>query len=286
LLAPLAAFACLYAAQTLAGEIILYEHENFSGQSMRIVSEVTSLDGTGFNDKTQSAVVRSGVWEVCRDAYFSGGCIQLQPGRYPRMDPNFVRNISSVREVDAAAYAAQGYSALAGQYPPAGYASPGGYVPQPPGYAPPPPGYAPGPGYAPQPGPPPPPGYIQRPECYAPPPPGYGPPGYGAGTLTPYYAPPTVAYAPNAAPQVILYEGHDFQGRQFTVSHNMVRSLDPTGFNDRAESLRVMGGYWVFCSDANFEGECRTFGPGEYPNLPRELDRRISSGRLLSSAPR
>jgi hypothetical protein len=269
--APLAAFACLQAAHAIAGEIILYQEENFRGQSMRIVNEVTSLDGTGFNDKTQSAFVRDGVWEVCRDAYYSGGCIQLQPGRYPRMDPNFVRNISSVREVGPAALAAQGYSTspLAGPYPPAGYAAPGGYIPPP------------QPGYPPPPGLPPAPGYIQQPGYATP------PPAYGAGTQTPYYAPPAVAYAPNGAPQVILYEGHDFQGRTFTISHNMVRNLDPTGFNDRAESLRVMGGYWVFCSDANFEGECRTFGPGEYPNLPRELDKRVSSGRLLSGgAPR
>ena len=82
----------------------------------------------------------------------------------------------------------------------------------------------------------------------------------------------------------MLYEGHDFQGRSFPMSRSVVNSLDPTGFDDRAGSLRVTSGYWVFCSDANFQGECRTFGPGEYPNLPRELDGRISSGRQISSA--
>ena len=61
-----------------------------------------------------------------------------------------------------------------------------------------------------------------------------------------------------------------------------MRNLDPTGFNDRAESLRVERGYWIFCSDANFEGECLTFGPGDYPNLPGELNRRISSGRMIN----
>ena len=25
---------------------------------------------------------------------------------------------------------------------------------------------------------------------------------------------------------------------------------------------------WIFCSDANFNGECRTFGPGDYASLP------------------
>ena len=31
--------------------------------------------------------------------------------------------------------------------------------------------------------------------------------------------------------------------------------------------MRVERGYWMFCSDANSCGECRTFGPGDYPSL-------------------
>jgi hypothetical protein len=59
-------------------------------------------------------------------------------------------------------------------------------------------------------------------------------------------------------------------------------NLDGTGFNDRASSLRIERGYWVFCSDASFRGECRTFGPGDYPDLPSGLSGRISSGRRIS----
>ena len=192
-----------------AGEITLFEDENFRGNSMRITSEVVSLDGTGMNDRTQSAIVRDGVWEVCRDAYFRGGCIQLQPGRYPRMDGNFVRNISSVREV--------------------------------------------------------------------------GSPRYMGANPSPYPS-PSAPVAAEGFGRAVLFEGHDFQGRSFPMSRDVVRNFDRTGFNDRAESLRIESGYWVFCSDANFEGECRTFGPGDYPNLPRELDHRISSGRLISNS--
>ena len=39
----------------------------------------------------------------------------------------------------------------------------------------------------------------------------------------------------------------------------------------------------MFCSDANFQGECRTFGPGDYPTLPYELNNRISSGRRITA---
>ena len=90
------------ALNAFGGEMILFEDVDFHGNSMRITSEVASLDGTGMNDRVQSAIVRDGVWEVCRDANFNGGCIQMPPGRYSRMDGNFVRNVSSVREVGSA----------------------------------------------------------------------------------------------------------------------------------------------------------------------------------------
>ena len=104
LAAAVALAATAAAGLSHAGEITIFEDDNFRGNSMRINSEVTSLDGTGMNDRVQSVIVRDGVWEVCRDANFSGGCIQLQPGRYAHMDSNFVRNISSLREVGAPRY--------------------------------------------------------------------------------------------------------------------------------------------------------------------------------------
>jgi hypothetical protein len=69
-------------------------------------------------------------------------------------------------------------------------------------------------------------------------------------------------------------------GRAFPISDG-VTNLGRTGFNDRASSLRVESGYWIFCSDSEFRGECRTFGPGEYPLLPG-LNNVISSGRRIS----
>jgi hypothetical protein len=107
------------------------------------------------------------------------------------------------------------------------------------------------------------------------------------------YSPPAPAYAPPAPvyggggggggqPRAILYSGQGMSGRAFEIDRNVGRNLDGTGFNDRASSLSVLGGYWIFCSDANFEGDCRTFGPGDYPNLPSDLDRRISLGRRIA----
>jgi len=78
-----------------------------------------------------------------------------------------------------------------------------------------------------------------------------------------------------------LYEGPNLSGRSYPIN-DIVRNLAPTGFNDRASSLRVDSGYWIFCSDSDFRGECRTFGPGDYASLPG-LNNVISSGRRISN---
>jgi hypothetical protein len=78
-----------------------------------------------------------------------------------------------------------------------------------------------------------------------------------------------------------LYEGPNLSGRSYPLN-DMMPNLGRSGFNDRASSLRVDRGYWIFCSDSEFRGECRTFGPGEYATLPG-LNNVISSGRRISN---
>ena len=211
----LGATIALFATSVVAGELTLFEGENFQGRSITLHRDAQDLDQTSFNDRAASLVVRDGVWQVCSDSQFRGQCATLQPGEYPQLQNGLDRRISSAREIS------------------------GG-----PGY-----GYAP-----------------SQPQQYAAAQ-GYGNPGYGSNS---------------GSPKAILYEGPNFRGRSFAIERNVVRNLDRTQFNDRAESLRVETGYWIFCSDANFEGDCRTFGPGNYPDLPGELNRRISSGRMIS----
>ena len=194
-----AAALALAATAAIAGEIVLFEEPGFAGRRMSIRNTMSNLDGTGFNDRAQSIVVRDGTWEVCTDARFSGRCVRLQPGEYPNLDGSLNNRISSAREV------------------------------------------------------------FEN----VPPPPVAGP---GRG----------------GPARAVLYEGEGFRGRSFEIQRNVVHNLDRTGFNDRAASLRVFDGYWIFCSDANFEGDCQTFGPGEYPDLPGALSRRISSGRRIA----
>ncbi|HLW12664.1 MAG TPA: beta/gamma crystallin-related protein [Casimicrobiaceae bacterium] len=81
----------------------------------------------------------------------------------------------------------------------------------------------------------------------------------------------------------ILYSNPGLRGDRYVIEGDYMRNLADTGFNDRAQSLHVDRGYWIFCSDADFQGTCRTFGPGDYPNLSRGLDNKISSGRRISN---
>ena len=81
--------------------------------------------------------------------------------------------------------------------------------------------------------------------------------------------------------RALLYEGPNLSGRTMVLNNEVVPNLAGTGFNDRASSLRIEGGYWIFCSDANFQGVCLTFGPGDYATLPWGLENRISSGRRI-----
>jgi hypothetical protein len=83
--------------------------------------------------------------------------------------------------------------------------------------------------------------------------------------------------------RAILYSGTGLTGQTYVVSAAGVSNLNGTGFNDRARSLRVESGYWIFCSDADFQGNCNTYGPGDYPNLPYGQSASISSGRRVSN---
>ncbi len=85
----------------------------------------------------------------------------------------------------------------------------------------------------------------------------------------------------NRGAHATLFEGQNLSGRSFAVD-DTVRNLGTAGFNDRASSLRIDSGYWIFCSDAEFRGECRTFGPGDYATLPG-LNDKVSSGRRISN---
>lgn len=282
--------ALIGAASALAADITFYERDGFRGRSFPANQTIPNFADVGFNDRASSVIVRSGQWQLCSDAYFRGRCATVNPGQYPDLRALQLENqISSARELDWLggrppgggvgrvdlydAYgfggriysvngtienlAAVGFNDRAqsmivheGTWEACEHAEfrgscqtfvPGRY-----------------------------PTLAQlsgrmsslRQVAYG------GGPGGGVGDW-------------GRGARAVLYEGADLSGRAFVINTEVVSNFANTGFNDRASSLRIEAGYWVFCSDANFNGDCQTFGPGDYPTLPWGLNNRISSGRRI-----
>jgi hypothetical protein len=275
------------------GSITFYETKNFGGRQISTDRPMSNFGPSDFNALPQSAVVEGGSWQVCADYNFGGDCVILGPGRYPILDAWSFR-ISSARPISA----------------------PMATLPQP-AFAPRPKGGIiffesenfggrqfmidqPDPNFSGS-------HAIDRYQsaiveggswelcgdadfrggCRIFVPGRYPELGGLSGRISsarPSYDQrgemPRDEMRGRAS--ATLFSGPYLTGRAFRLSAQEQSNLYDL-FNDRASSLRVDRGYWIFCSDADFRGECRTFGPGEYPILPPELDNRISSGRRISN---
>lgn len=279
------AAASLFTGAAIAGEMTLFEYPDFGGRRVTVRGPVSNFDPTGFNDRAASMIIRDGYWEVCTDAYFRGRCARFGPGEYGSLAPQFSDSISSVREVGDRGVGGGGAPRIElwerrefggssitltsgtpdferiGFNDRADAAVVYGGVWRLCEHA------------------------EQRGQCRDFGPGRYNDLGYLGGKVSSAAIVP-VGYPtpsmPSARPRAVLYEGQGFAGRSFEIEGRVVANLDQTGFNDRASSMRIEGGYWVFCTDAYFEGTCRTFGPGEYPTLPWEINRKISSGRRIA----
>jgi len=281
-----------------AQEIVLFQGENYSGPRYSASSSVQDLARVGFNDRASSVTIRGGSWQLCTDAYFRGQCTTLSPGNYPSLNAMGMGNqVSSLREVGwsggtgggggwsgggsitlyeshglmgrsytlngdlnnfgntgfndraSSAVVSSGTWQLCSDADFAGSCNvfgPGRYDDLAAVT-----------------------GRVSSARIMADNGGGGRPPGGGGG-----------GWGGNG--RVVLYEQQNFQGRAFTVNQDVVRNLGNTNFNDRASSLRIERGYWMFCTDADFGGECRTFGPGDYPTLSW-LNHQISSGRRISN---
>ena len=278
----------------LAGEITLYEHRDFRGDSLTLHRGAPNLERSGLSDSASSLVVREGVWEVCTDAFFRGSCAQLQPGEYRRLDGPLNDRISSVREIVATTAVAPPIVIASAEPRIMLFETPGfrgsaieltqtnGKLDRIPAYS----------------------GAdavivyggtwrlcsreYYRGECFD-----FVPGRYeNLGALTGRVssaelvaitgAPAAVAPPPAGAGRVVLYEYPNFRGQSFAINWSELPNLNRMGFSDRAASMRIEEGYWMFCTDAQFQGDCRTLGPGEYARLPRDVDRRIASVRRVN----
>jgi hypothetical protein len=273
------------------GRVELFSGNRFEGRVFVVNEGVTNLPND-FNDQAQSMIVYDGYWEVCADIDFRGACQNYGPGRHASLG-GLSNRVSSLR--------------------PAAGPGPG----SPPGPGPGPAGSvdlfegiqftgagfgvdAPTPGlprefndraqsmivYD---------GYWEicadidyRGGCQT-----YGPGRHAnLGALSGRVSSMRPVPGPGPGPfpdgggwgtgaRALLYEGPNLSGRTYAINAEVMPNLDGARFNDRASSLRIEGGYWLFCSDINFGGECLTFGPGDYPTLPWSLNNKISSGRRI-----
>jgi hypothetical protein len=83
----------------------------------------------------------------------------------------------------------------------------------------------------------------------------------------------------NAAGAIELFNGEAFRGRGVTLERD-ARDLDRFGLDERVSSMIVHEGTWEICSEAGYDGRCRTYGPGRYPTLGR-MSNQIGSVRRV-----
>ena len=280
-----------FAAGAAMADVTFFETENFGGRQFTINQPVANFADSRVNDRVQSAIVDGGAWEICVDAEFRGDCRIFGPGRYPNLG-GLGGRVSSARPSQEPR--AEPRDRMRGQasggitfYETEDFGGRRFRINQPVA------------------------NFARsrlndraqsaivdggtweicvnaefRGDCLL-----FGPGRYpnlaGLGGRVSSARP---SREPRGEPRdrmrgqasATLFSGRNLTGRAFNIGSEGADDLEGT-FNDRASSLQVDRGYWIFCSDANFRGECRTFGPGEYAVLPPELDNRISSGRRISN---
>ena len=82
------------------------------------------------------------------------------------------------------------------------------------------------------------------------------------------------------AGSIELYGQPGFGGKSVEIDRN-VESLRGSGMDDRASSIVVNDGVWQLCSGPAYQGTCRVFTPGRYPQLEYGMDNQISSARQV-----
>ena len=293
-------------ASATAGEIIFYEYAGLAGQQMSLRSTTANFESTGFNDRANSLVVRSGTWLVCTDAEFRGYCATFAPGEYRSLNSRYANQISSAREVDAFGNSASdvnirsrttielfdqrdfgGESLLlesnAESFVPLNFndraismvvSGGAGVVWE----------LCTDAGYR---------GTCRR----------YGVGRYvdlGLGIAREISSARLISTDQTPSPILIggvdpnavvvnvgnltLFDADGFLGHGINIS-NDTANLENVGFNDATQSILIERGTWEFCTNANYRGVCRVLGPGYYRRLDADFFRTISSARITAALP-
>ena len=236
----------LAATNAFAGQITLYESPDFGGRYMIASGDMNYLNRKGFSSDASSAVVSSGVWEVCTDTYYHGTCAQLVPGNYPRLEETMRGRIVSAREL------AEGAPVVVAQ--PSVVAGGTRVVVTAPAVTPAPVVVTPAPSVA-------------------------------TATQSVVVTPaPVLTVVQPSTGRMVLYEYPNYGGKGAAIDRGQAKDLDWAGFNNplhRATSLKVESGTWVVCTQRGFQGDCRVLSPGEYPNLSGPLATGIASAHQV-----
>lgn len=291
------ALAAIAIAVQASAQVTLYEQEGFQGESFTTRRQVGDLGRFGFNDKASSAVIAGEAWErwqVCDDTRFNGRCVILRPGQYPTLQAmgmnNRISSVQAAARVDTPPPAApvpapsnvifyenEGFGGrsfntqtelvdlrrtgfndrisaievFGGPWEVCTDAGFGGQC------------------------------AVLRPGKY---------PSLKTMGLDKQISsmralrsesPPAVGF-----PRAILYQGENFGGRSF-VTQGDVADFGRSGFNDRASSVEVVGGWFEVCPGNGYSGQCVFLRPGKYPSLASMgMNNRISSLRAASGDPR
>lgn len=87
-----------YRERVAAGAIDLYGRPNFRGRSVRLADNAPDLYERNFDGRASSAIVRDGTWQLCSEPGYSGSCLVVGPGEYPRL-AGLDDRVSSIRQV-------------------------------------------------------------------------------------------------------------------------------------------------------------------------------------------
>ena len=283
------AAAALAVAGQVAAQVTFYESDNYQGRSFTTQQPVGDFERFGFNERASSVLVLGERWEACEDVRYGGRCVVLRPGQYGSLAAmGLSGRVTSVRAIDA------------GQRVPDNRFAP---LPTPsqvifyerPGFE----GRSltvvdPLEDLARS-------GFndrassvmvigdvwelcedqhfngrcvVLRPGRYA----NLAAMGMGdrlssaraanrfARAQEPRVVPAPAPLPLPIAPQVIIYERENFEGRSLTADAP-IDNLQRSGFNDSASSAVVLGERWEVCSDAGYRGNCVVLRPGRYPSL-------------------
>ena len=283
------AAAALAVAGQVAAQVTFYESDNYQGRSFTTQQPVGDFERFGFNERASSVLVLGERWEACEDVRYGGRCVVLRPGQYGSLAAmGLSGRVTSVRAIDA------------GQRVPDNRFAP---LPTPsqvifyerPGFE----GRSltvvdPLEDLARS-------GFNDRASsvmvigdvwelcedqhfngrCVALRPGRYAnlaAMGMGdrlssaraanrfARAQEPRVVPAPAPLPLPIAPQMIIYERENFEGRSLTADAP-IDNLQRSGFNDSASSAVVLGERWEVCSDAGYRGNCVVLRPGRYPSL-------------------